>query len=375
MGAEREGPGIAFQGLAVLARVCAVSLAAGGAAWGIASPPVPVAEAVIPLAAPRAAPLARSGWEAASRATTGAAASRLAVTLEIDGLEVATTGTGGQLVGELLASVGVTPGPADRLSSSLETTVVPGMRLTLDRGVPVTLIDGGEPYETRARRVTVAELLAARDISIGALDRVDLPTDSILAAGSLVRITRVAERELAEKVPIPFAVRREDDPELDTGTESQETAGVEGQLLRTWLLRSVDGVEVARTLTSETEVRAPVTAVVRVGARARPRVAAVPAAAPSATGDVQGLILDAAARWGADPNQLLRVARCESGFNPSAYNGLYGASGVFQFIPSTWARNSPRAGYAGASVFDAVANVNTAAMMFAQGQAGQWSCK
>jgi hypothetical protein len=34
-----------------------------------------------------------------------------------------------------------------------------------------------------------------------------------------------------------------------------------------------------------------------------------------------------------------------------------------------------RAGYAGASVFDPVANANTAAFMFRNGQAWQWSCK
>ena len=52
-----------------------------------------------------------------------------------------------------------------------------------------------------------------------------------------------------------------------------------------------------------------------------------------------------------------------------------GDSGLFQFIPGTWAANSPRAGYAGASPFDAVASANTAAMMFSRGQAWQWTCK
>jgi hypothetical protein len=34
-----------------------------------------------------------------------------------------------------------------------------------------------------------------------------------------------------------------------------------------------------------------------------------------------------------------------------------------------------RAGYAGASVFDPVANANTAAYMFSIQQARQWQCK
>jgi peptidoglycan hydrolase CwlO-like protein len=59
--------------------------------------------------------------------------------------------------------------------------------------------------------------------------------------------------------------------------------------------------------------------------------------------------------------QAMCVARLESGFNPDAYNPASGASGVFQFIPSTWSALSPAAGWGGASVFDADANVGVAA--------------
>jgi soluble lytic murein transglycosylase-like protein len=72
---------------------------------------------------------------------------------------------------------------------------------------------------------------------------------------------------------------------------------------------------------------------------------------------------------------LLRVAWCESRYNPSAINARSGASGLFQFMPGTWAANSVRAGHAGASAFDPVASANTAAYMFRNGQAWQWSCK
>jgi hypothetical protein len=44
-------------------------------------------------------------------------------------------------------------------------------------------------------------------------------------------------------------------------------------------------------------------------------------------------------------------------------------------MPRTWAANSVRAGYSGASVWDPVASANTAAYMFRNGQAWQWSCK
>ncbi len=59
------------------------------------------------------------------------------------------------------------------------------------------------------------------------------------------------------------------------------------------------------------------------------------------------------------------VAQRESNFDPNAYNQKNGASGVFQFIPSTWAWASVQAGYDGASPFDADANIGTAAWVVA----------
>lgn len=59
----------------------------------------------------------------------------------------------------------------------------------------------------------------------------------------------------------------------------------------------------------------------------------------------------------------LAVIGCESNGDPDAYNPYSGASGLFQFLPSTWATTSPKAGFAGASAFDAEANIGTAAWL------------
>jgi soluble lytic murein transglycosylase-like protein len=96
---------------------------------------------------------------------------------------------------------------------------------------------------------------------------------------------------------------------------------------------------------------------------------------PPGSSEIEQIIRDAAAAQGADADQLIRVAYCESRFNPGAYNASSGASGLFQFMPATWAANSVRAGFGGASVWDPVASANVAAYMFRSGQSGQWVCK
>ncbi len=62
--------------------------------------------------------------------------------------------------------------------------------------------------------------------------------------------------------------------------------------------------------------------------------------------------------------EALAIMECESSGNPNAVNPTSGASGLFQFLESTWLWASPLAGYGGASRFDPVANVASAAWLF-----------
>lgn len=79
--------------------------------------------------------------------------------------------------------------------------------------------------------------------------------------------------------------------------------------------------------------------------------------------------------------EALRILDCESNGDPNATNPYSGAAGLFQFLPSTWATTAPKAGYAGASVHDPVANVASAAWLANRyQQLGQyywqpWSCR
>lgn len=62
--------------------------------------------------------------------------------------------------------------------------------------------------------------------------------------------------------------------------------------------------------------------------------------------------------------EALAIMQCESGGNPNAVNPTSGASGLFQFLESTWLWASPLAGYGGSSRFDPLANVATASWLF-----------
>jgi hypothetical protein len=241
----------------------------------------------------------------------------------------------------------------------------PEMLAIIAPSVPLTLVDFAGVTPLRApRAATVAEALAVNGIELGPGDRVDGAPDAIVSAGDVIRLVRTADYDTLVREALAFPVDVIHDADLQVGRVVVVATGVPGLADNTYRIHVVDGTDAGRALLSSVEVVTPVAEVRRVGTKAAP----VPT-------DIESLIRGAAAAWGADPNQLLRVAWCESRYNPFAINARSGASGLFQFMPATWAANSARSGYGGASAFDPVASANVAAYMFHNGQAWQWACK
>ena len=90
------------------------------------------------------------------------------------------------------------------------------------------------------------------------------------------------------------------------------------------------------------------------------------------TGDVPDLITRIATENGvgnAAP-RLIQIAKCESGFNPSAKNPRSSASGIFQIIDGTWRSN----GCVG-NVFNAEDNVRCAIKIYQRRGTQPWVCR
>jgi hypothetical protein len=87
--------------------------------------------------------------------------------------------------------------------------------------------------------------------------------------------------------------------------------------------------------------------------------------------EVIQLIKDYSTRYGVDAKLPLDIAKCESGYNQFSKNKNSTASGVFQYLSSTWAGTDE--GRDGLSVFDADANVRAAIKYIAsRGHASPW---
>ena len=88
------------------------------------------------------------------------------------------------------------------------------------------------------------------------------------------------------------------------------------------------------------------------------------------SGSYQDMIHQVFGQYG---DQAVRVAMCESTMNPNAYNGILGAAGLFQIIPSTFAGTS----YAGGSVYNPATNIRAAYEIFVRDgySWSEWACK
>jgi soluble lytic murein transglycosylase-like protein len=156
------------------------------------------------------------------------------------------------------------------------------------------------------------------------------------------------------------------DPSLLSERPELRSLKLDGQSSERWT-----AVQAALQAEIDAEKAREAAAAAAAAAAARPSPPR-PAPAPNpGVAAVQNLIRQAFAPMGQTAVDWgLRVAACESGYNPNAYNPD-GASGVFQFMPSTF-RATP---YGNQNIFDATANVDAAAWYYGQHGGGAWSCK
>jgi hypothetical protein len=89
---------------------------------------------------------------------------------------------------------------------------------------------------------------------------------------------------------------------------------------------------------------------------------------------VPGMIGGLSRRYGLSTSKALSVAKCESGFNPKAYNPAGPWAGVYQQDTDYWPERSKKYGHPGESVFNAYANVDVSLKMARKDGWGHWAC-
>ncbi|WP_286253616.1 resuscitation-promoting factor [Streptomyces graminofaciens] len=188
-----------------------------------------------------------------------------------------------------------------------------GLELDVRTERTVTVMADGRARTIRTNAATVGEAVEQAGVTLRGQDTTSVDRAGFPRDGQTVTVLRVVgSREVLEE-PIPFEVRREDDPSLFKGTEVVEQAGRNGVRRITYALRTVNGVKQKPRRIRTEVVREPREQVVKVGTKAMPTSVA-----------------------GADGLNWSGLAACESGGRANATDpsGTYG--GLYQFDTQTW---------------------------------------
>lgn len=188
-----------------------------------------------------------------------------------------------------------------------------GLALDVRTERTVTVMADGRARTVRTNAATVREVVADAGVTLHGEDTTSVPPGSFPRDGQTVTVMRIIGTQEVREEPIPFEVRRTEDPGLFRGTEVVERAGRAGLRRVTYALRTVNGVKERPRRLGVEVVELPQTQVVKVGTRPLPT-------------SVQG----------ADGLNWQGLAHCESGGRPGAVDasGTYG--GLYQFDAQTW---------------------------------------
>ena len=150
-------------------------------------------------------------------------------------------------VGRALDAAGVDLFLADRIMPSLDTPVIAGLTVTIERAVPLTVLVDGQQLDSRALGPTVGDALAAIGIAPVGLDYTQPALDEPLETGLTIRVVRVTEDIITKDEPIPFTTIYRPDTELATDENRVIQEGTNGLRRYEIRVRYEDGQEVDRT--------------------------------------------------------------------------------------------------------------------------------
>jgi uncharacterized protein YabE (DUF348 family) len=168
-------------------------------------------------------------------------------------------------VGEALFDAGITLYLADVVSPDLNTPLTPDVRVTIERGRPLSIIADGVTVETRVRGTTVADALADAGLALVGQDYTIPEESSELRPGMVVRVIRVKEETLTEESTQPFERVLQPDAGLELDQRATVQTGQDGIVHTSILVRYENGVEVSREPVAELVVQEPRNEVIAYG--------------------------------------------------------------------------------------------------------------
>jgi uncharacterized protein YabE (DUF348 family) len=169
----------------------------------------------------------------------------------VDGGVPVTLYTTQPTVGEALLAQGILLYLGDRVTPSLGSRLLPGMRVYIQRSTPVTIRSDGRILRTRTQQRSVGGLLAQEGLALMARDYSLPPPDTPLVEDMNIQVVRVRETLEIEQELIPFETNWVPDTAMRIDTQQLVQSGGEGVIKRRYRTTFADGQAVATALEDE----------------------------------------------------------------------------------------------------------------------------
>lgn len=167
-------------------------------------------------------------------------------------------------VSEVLDEAAVILDEADVISPTADAPLTDGLRIEIERAIPVTIAVDGRQLNVLTVANRPLEALAAAGVGLVGFDYLRTAPES-LQAGDTVEVVRVSERIILEEEIIPYETLYQADAEMELDTQAVTSIGTPGLLQRRIRIRIEDGQEVGREVESEWVAREPVNQVISYG--------------------------------------------------------------------------------------------------------------
>lgn len=198
-------------------------------------------------------------------AAAGFASSYKRVTIIVDG-ETMQVDTLKRTVGQLFKEKEIEALPKDRLSVDLETIIINGMSIEINRAFPVYIEADGRVMLHLTQPGMVENIIKDAKIAIGERDEVEPGLQNkIERRGSMIKITRITTEYFTESVVLPKDIRYRNDPGLERGKTKVLVSGSDGLQELRYEVTYADGIEIARELIEEIIVVEPVARLIARG--------------------------------------------------------------------------------------------------------------
>ncbi|MBU2025648.1 MAG: G5 domain-containing protein [Patescibacteria group bacterium] len=136
-----------------------------------------------------------------------------AVTIYFDNQEFQSE-TYAKTVAELLQEQNIKPQSDDYLFPSKQTQIYPGIKIMIQKKIPLAIKVDGQTIELKTFTDTVESALEEAGVTLSHLDKVEPQKSTRTSHGLEIQVTRINIEEVTQEEPIEFQTIKKEDPAL-----------------------------------------------------------------------------------------------------------------------------------------------------------------